>query len=292
MWLQSTILHVPSSWSMHYFPADSRPAHGYKCERAFMTTTTPPLILVSPSIEKKGVELGDLSTSLSDAYQRAVMGAGGLPLTMPCTTSRELVAECVRRCDGVLLPGGDDVHPELYAKSLPDELRKTVVVDDGERDLRELMVIDEVFRQRKPLLAICRGHQILNVALGGTLLVDIPTQHPQALNHRRQDLKREVVHEVQLQPDSLLARVTGRQTLGVNSTHHQAVDRVAEPLAVVGTSPDGIVEAMQLKADARHLLPYLVSVQFHPERLVDRYPEHMELFRSFTQACVLNRDEQ
>jgi putative glutamine amidotransferase len=253
--------------------------------------TKPPLILISPDVEKNGDRFGDMSISLSETYQQAIMGAGGIPVAMPATASRALVAECVRRCDGVLLTGGFDIAPALYTKALPARLRRTVRVtpDGGERDLRELMLIDEVFRQRKPLLAICRGHQMVNVALGGTLLADIGTQRPGALRHNRQDRKRDVVHEVRLTADSLLAKITGRRTLGVNSTHHQAVGRVAEPLRVTATSPDGIVEGMELRPELRRLLPFLVSVQFHPERLVDRYPEHRELFYSYTRAGVLGR---
>src|SRR5450756_137244 len=101
-----------------------------------------PLILISPGVEKRGV-------------------------------------------DGVLLTGGDDINPDLYADRLPPKVRKTVGVspDGGARDLRELMLLDEVFRQRKPLLAICRGHQLLNISLGGTLIADIPSQLPEAMNH-------------------------------------------------------------------------------------------------------------
>lgn len=128
----------------------------------------PPLILISPSIEAKGVEFHDLSISLSEAYPRAIADAGGIPLTMPVGQSRELIAECVRRSDGVLITGGDDIEPSLYKNHVPENLRQTVdtTPDGGERDLRELILIDEVFRQHKPLLAICRGHQLLNIALG------------------------------------------------------------------------------------------------------------------------------
>ena len=210
---------------------------------------------------------------------------------MPVGKSRELIAECVRRCDGIVLTGGDDIEPRLYGNGLPAGLRRTVGTspDGGERDLRELILIDEVFRQRKPLLAICRGHQLLNVALGGTLIADIPAQIPNAINHRRMDRRSEKAHEVRLTPGSLLSKITGGRTLGVNSTHHQAVGRVAEPLQVTATSGDGIVESMELKREAAPLLPLLLSVQFHPERLVDRYPEHRAIFRVFTQACVLHR---
>src|SRR5579859_1756242 len=156
--------------------------------------TRPPLIWISPDIEPKGREHNDFSISLSNQYQQALMAAGGLPLTMPATTSPELIAECVRRCEGVMLTGGEDVEPGLYDSRLPAGLRRTVEVtpDGGQRDYRELVLIDEVFRQRKPLLAICRGHQILNVALGGTLVADIGRQRPGALNHRRTDRRSEV----------------------------------------------------------------------------------------------------
>ena len=161
--------------------------------------------------------------------------------------------------------------------------------DGGARDLREVMLVDEVFRQHKPLLAICRGHQLLNVALGGTLVVDVMSQLRGAINHRRPDKKNEVVHDVCLTEDSLLAKITGRRTLGVNSTHHQAVDCAAEPLMVTGRSADGVVEVMQLKREVAELLPFLLSVQFHAERLVDRYPAHRAIFKAFARACAANR---
>lgn len=250
-----------------------------------------PLILISPNTVVVGDEFGDTSISLSETYQRAIMTAGGLPLALPGLASRELVAECVRRCDGVLFTGGDDVNPKLYAERLSPRLRRTVTIEPGERDLRELMLIDEVFRQRKPVFGICRGHQIMNVALGGTLVVDIRSQVPGALNHRQMKKKGEVVHEARLTRDSLLAKIVSKQILGVNSTHHQAVGRVAKPLRVTAASGDGIVEALELKPEEAHLLPYFMTVQFHPERLAPRYPEHQKLFNSFTRACVLNRDK-
>ncbi len=256
--------------------------------------TRPPLILVSPNIEKKGDEFGDLSTSLSETYQMALMGAGAIPVAMPATASRRAIAECVWHADGILLTGGEDVDPGLYAKRISPKLQRTVTLtpDGGARDLREVMLVNEVFRQRKPLLAICRGHQVLNVALGGTLIVDIRSQLKGALNHRRQDKRSEVVHEVELTPNALLAKITGQRTMGVNSTHHQAVERPADALQVVGRSRDGVVECMQLKPEAARWLPFLVSVQFHPERLTDRYREHRAIFRAFAKASVLNRDKK
>ena len=245
---------------------------------------TDPLILISGSTDRRGVEFNDHSLSLSMNYPLAVQAGGGLPWLLPCVPDRDFVAESVRRCDGVMLTGGDDMAPELYAEKISPRLRQTVHLVAPERDLFELMLIDEVFRQRKPLLAICRGHQVLNVALGGTLIVDIPTQVPGALNHGRTDLKDKIVHDVKLAADSLLASAAARKNLGVNSSHHQAVEKVAKLLRPVAVSIDGIIEGLELNPENRRLLPYLLAVQFHPERLYARHGEHLDLFKGFANA--------
>ena len=245
-----------------------------------------PLILISASTEKRGVEFEDLSMSLSMNYPLAIQAAGAVPWIAPCLPDREFVAESVRRCGGVMLTGGDDVEPKLYATRLDPQLRKTVHAAAPERDLFELMLIEEIFRQRKPLLAICRGHQILNVALGGNLVVDISSQVRGALNHSRTDRKDKIVHDVQVEEGSLLAKATATRVLGVNSSHHQAVGKIAKPLRATAASIDGIIEGLELEPAARHLLPFLLAVQFHPERLFARHKPHLELFRSFVAVCA------
>jgi len=251
----------------------------------------PPLILVAPSIERRGVEFHDLSVSLSVKYDFSVTQAGGIPVTVPTITDRALLAEAVRRADVVLLTGGDDINPGLYANNLPRAVRKTVEMtpDGGGRDWRELVLIEEVFRQRKPLLAICRGHQMLNIALGGKLIADIRRQAPGALNHQRMDKAGEIVHEAQLTAGSLLAKITGRLVLGVNSSHHQAVLEPAEPLTAVARTRDGIVEAMEWKPEAARRMPFLLGVQFHPERLTEKHAEHRAIFSRFVEACKRKR---
>ena len=251
-----------------------------------------PLILVTPSTEKRGVEFYDYSISLSQTYLDAISLAGGLPVTAPAATDEELVRGLVARCDGVMLTGGDDIQPELYAKDLAPELRATVKDVDPVRDMLETLVIKEAIAQRKPLLAICRGHQILNVTLGGTLIVDIPSQVETDLNHSQLKNKDRVVHEVKLEAESLLAGNLGKQVVEVNSSHHQAVDRVAAPLRVTGRSVDGIIEVMELQPKDAGMLPYLLAVQFHPERLVRGYPAYLELFRGFVKACAMNQPER
>lgn len=251
-----------------------------------------PLILVTPSTEEKGVEFYDYSISLSETYLDCISDAGGLPVVLPCSPSPKLVAEFVRRCDGVMITGGDDIQPELYWPDVPAKLRKTVGRNDSVRDLLETLVVKEAFSQQKPLLAICRGHQILNITLGGTLIVDIPTQVQTSINHSRLKQKDRAVHQVFLEENSLIHRVFGRGVIEVNSSHHQAVDKVAKPLRVTGQAPDGVIEALELRPEDAGLMPYLLGVQFHPERLTRGYPEFGELFRSFTGACAMHRAEE
>jgi putative glutamine amidotransferase len=243
-----------------------------------------PLILVTPCQQAAGTEFADASISLSNRYTQAINDAGGTPLVLPVTATREQVAELVRRADGVLLTGGEDIELKHYAPDTPPELAARLGEVEPERDVLEFTLVDEVFRQRKPLLCICRGHQMLNVALGGTLIVDLPTQRPDALPHKQVERKFELVHDVALAPDSQLAGILGTTQTGANSTHHQAIARVAEPLRVTGTTSDGVVETMELKDPSR--LPFLQSVQFHPERLYDRHPHFAQLFRAFIRAAA------
>jgi len=242
-----------------------------------------PVVLISPSTQKNGAEFGDLSLSLSECYTNAILAAGALPCIMPPTTSRQVIAELVSRCDGVLLTGGDDIQPGLYCDALPPELAKTVGDVDRPRDVWELELINETFQQRKPYLGICRGHQLLNVSLGGTLIVDIATQVPNALNHRQFDKKAEPVHNAAMTPGSLLANLIGAAEVGVNSTHHQAVGTVAKALQATAITADGVIEAVELKDPSQ--LPFLLAVQFHPERLFDRFEAFLRIFTGFTQAC-------
>ena len=245
------------------------------------------MILVSPSIEKRGVEFHDLSASLSVRYNHAILLAGGVPVTAPTPTDRATLAEAVRRTDGVMLTGGDDINPDLYEKNLPRKILKTVeqTPDGGARDLREMVLIEEIFRQHKPLLAICRGHQMLQVAFGGRLIADIGQQLPGALNHRRMDKPLDLVHEAALTPGSLVSKICKALVLGVNSTHHQAVLEPAEPFTATACSCDGIVEAMELKPELAATLPFLLSVQFHPERLVQKHKRYRAIFEKFVSAC-------
>ncbi len=247
----------------------------------------PPIILVSTDVEDKGREFGDYALSLSFRYEQALFNAGAIPWVLPLTNDPRVIEEILARCDGVMLTGGEDLAPDIYDPHMPLELKQKarLTPDGGRRDHRELLVVRQALRMDKPLLAICRGHQVLNVALGGTLIPDLPTCHNGTINHRQMDKRCEVVHDVQLTPGSLLAKITGGLKAGVNSTHHQSVGRVAPGLRATALSPDGMVEALEWEPALAAKAPFLLGVQFHPERLEDRYPEHRAIFRGFASAA-------
>jgi putative glutamine amidotransferase len=245
-----------------------------------------PLILIAGGTDPEGPEFKDPSLTLSGRYTEAVLLHGGLPLTLAPVPSARAIAESVRRCDAVVLSGGDDLQTSLYAgDALAPEVAALAGRPDAERDLAETLLIQEVFHQRKPLLAICRGHQMLNVAFGGTLFVDLPSQRPAGLKHRRFDIPDEPAHAVELASGSIIRRLLRRATVEVNSTHHQAVDRLASLFRPTATSSDGIVEAFELAREHAGALPWLLSVQFHPERLCQRQPEFGRIFSALARAA-------
>src|SRR3989339_56202 len=168
-------------------------------------------------------------------------------------------------CDGLLLTGGPDVHPERYGKGW-DTLRCEI---DSRRDTLEFMLIKKAMEKKIPILGICRGEKKLNVALGGTLIVDIPKDYDTMVVHRCGNPDT-CFHEIKVLDGSLLHKLTGTSIAKVNSNHHQAVDKIAEELIVTARSRDGLIEAYEwAKPDGK---PFMMAVQWHPERLDDNSP--------------------
>ena len=244
-----------------------------------------PTILVSTSNEQRGVEFRDWSTSLSHYYNRAVIDGGGLPWLAPVLPERRVVVEMVKRVNGVMLSGGDDLQPELYDSNLPKPIKAKAGGIDPQRDLFELLLIEETLKQRKPLLAICRGPQVLNVALGGGMVTDIPSECPKALNHQRKSEAHKLVQTVELAKGSLIRRIFRKDKLRINSAHHQAVGKLAPMLRATAWTKDGIIEAVELKSNEAKTSPFLLGVQFHPERLYEKHSEHLKVFKAFTKGC-------
>jgi putative glutamine amidotransferase len=210
---------------------------------------------------------------LNEAYVAAVRAAGLVPLVLPPVTERE-VAEILGAVAGVVLTGGEDVDPGIYGADAAPQTETA----HAARDACELAVARLAHERRVPTLAICRGIQVANVAFGGTLVQDIETECPTALAHERSNQRNERVHEVQVDPASALAQALGTERLTVNSSHHQALARVADGLRVTSRAPDQIIEGAEWVADDW----WMLGVQWHPEELT-RTPESWDraLFGAF-----------
>ncbi len=204
-----------------------------------------------------------------DDYVKAVWEAGGLALVLP-VVPEEASASLVELVDGLLLTGGGDVDPALYGHERT-ELLKDV---DPRRDVIESALVRESIDRHRPLLAVCRGVQMLNVALGGSLIPDLPSAG--WASHNQDAPSADPHHAVSIDPDSRIARALGRTSVAVNSFHHQAVRTEAPSLKVVARAPDGLVEAVEFVDSSR----WVVGVQWHPEMMVPNHPAQSELFRA------------
>jgi len=214
---------------------------------------------------------------LNRAYSHALWAAGAAPVILPNLDDEETAVAYLARLDGLLVSGGYDVCPARYGEAT---LNATVQVDEL-RDRAELPLIRAAVERGVPLLAICRGIQSLNVALGGTLYQDIPAQIATPLRHRQSEPRHQPTHTIALQSDSRLAAIIGDTRMEVNTFHHQALKDVAAGLAVVARAEDGVIEAVENPA-AR----FLLGVQFHPEDLVGVCEKSRRLFRAFVEAAA------
>lgn len=214
---------------------------------------------------------------LLKVYIQAVMRAGGAPLLIPSEISEEAQREIYERLDALLFSGGGDISPETYGGEAHPKISRV----DSPRDALETAMIRWAVEEGKPIFGICRGIQAINVALGGALYEDIASQKPDALKHDYYpDFPRDkLAHDVRIEPHSLLARIVNAEILQVNSLHHQAIRRLAEPLRPIAYAPDGIIEAVELPEH-----PFALGVQWHPEWLQNQ-PPMRALFRAFVEAA-------
>jgi len=214
---------------------------------------------------------------LYTSYTSMIREAGGLPLILTPGPTTEVEA-LLDRLDGLLLPGGGDIDPLCYGGTP----HQAVYGVEQLRDEFELALVLSAAQRRLPTLAICRGMQIANVALGGTLIEDIKSADPEALEHRRHGQQAtEPQHTVELDPDSTTARALAKDTVEANTIHHQALRDVAEQLRVAGRAPDGIIEAVE-PTDASWPM---WGVQWHPEWLGRDDEPSLGLFRAFVAAA-------
>jgi putative glutamine amidotransferase len=223
--------------------------------------------------------LGRLATAVPDSYLRALLKAEGIPLIIPVVQPRRVLETLFGMIDGLLLIGGPDLDPVHFHQSPAPGLRRVTPA----RDVVELQVTRWALDAGLPILAICRGVQVLNVAAGGTLWQDIATQIPKAAKHDYhpnfpEDYR---AHTIKALTGSRLASILGEENIEVNSLHHQALDRVGQGLYATAFAPDGIIEAVEgVEAD------WVVGVQWHPEWLIESDHRMHALFETFCNVCA------
>ena len=229
-------------------------------------STAPAVVVTAPRRLVDGRERVTLNT----AYVKALESAGLVPLAIPTMLAAERAAAALAAVQGLVLTGGEDVAPARYGATPHPRLGDV----DPVRDAAELALIAAARARRLPVLAICRGIQILNVALGGTLYQDLDSERPGSVVHT-DEMSR---HAVRVEPGSLLERTLGARSASVNSRHHQAIRDLAPALKAVAWAEDGVIEAAE-PADAA--APWTVAVQWHPEDLTER-----ALFEGFARAVA------
>ena len=223
---------------------------------------------------------GDTSrVRLTAAYVTALERAGLIPLIVPPLSSAAAAASVLNSVAGLVLTGGEDVDPARYGEKRHEKVRSVNVA----RDATEAALIEEARDRGMPVLAICRGIQILNVALGGTLVQDIPSQCQTRIDHDDEGARTTRTHDVDIEPDSLIARAVGAEHVSVNSFHHQSVKRVAEGMRVTARSPDGVIEGIE----STNKDWWVMGIQWHPEEMTDSAePWDRGLFKAFAQQLA------
>ncbi len=214
---------------------------------------------------------------LNSSYIEAITEAGGIPLPIPVTDDPGRALDYIDMLDGLLLPGGEDVTPYLFGEEPVPQV--TYVMENTDR--MELEVLRLAMERHLPVFGICRGIQLLAVAMGGKLYQDLPSQLPGGIAHKQSTAVRsQLSHTAAVEPGSLMERLLGKEPLRINSFHHQAVREVPAGFRATATAPDGVIEAME-NADGT-----MFAVQWHPELLVERYPRFRPLFSHLVEQAL------
>ncbi len=209
-------------------------------------------------------------------YLEGLQQAGGIPVIFPFSSSEEELTRLFSLCDGLVFTGGHDVSPEMYHQAPIPQLQTLC----PKRDFMETFLLKKAVEEDMPVLGICRGIQLINAVLGGTLYQDLPLQHPSPVNHRQSAPYDLPAHEVTLLRDSPLAHCLGTCSIHVNSCHHQAIHTLAPDLACMGTAPDGLIEAVYMPSRR-----FLWGVQWHPEFSFRSDENSRKIFRALVAAA-------
>ena len=228
-----------------------------------------PVIGISSGISESG------TNTLHSTYVQAVVRAGGIPVIVPVLTDSSAVEAVISRLDGIVFSGGEDFDPALYGQEIIEDADVQV---NAVRDSSDLLYARSALRRGLPVLGICRGCQLMNVAAGGTLYQDLPTQMSSDINHRDRECPNVAVHQIVVERGGFLYKLFRTDTLGVNSLHHQAVRDLAPIYELSAVATDGVTEAFENKT--------VYAVQFHPEKLLAGGDDSwLKLFKSFLNRC-------
>jgi putative glutamine amidotransferase len=239
-----------------------------------------PLIGISPSPDETGMDHGHFRRyALSDTYTKSILAAGGIPVILPPHV--ESIDALLDSLDGIVFSGGGDIDSSYW----DEEPHAEAYGFDEERDAFELQAIPKVVARDMPMLGICRGIQTVNVALGGSIVQDIPDQLPGSLQHRQHrdgKMRDTTSHTVTIKEgENLLHKIVGDTALETNSFHHQAIKDVGEGLEVIATADDGVIEALW-----NPQMTFGLAVQWHPEMLASDHPDHAAIFEAFVKAAA------
>lgn len=232
-----------------------------------------PLIGLTPSHDTDNDDI-----KMRPTYLRALKAAGGIPVVMPLEASEEELEQLATDLDGFIFTGGPDVHPFVFG----EETHMHCGNVSEARDQMEIALLPHVMKRTKPILGICRGIQVLNIALGGNIWQDIPSMTDQIvpIAHTQPFSYHLPCHSVFLEEESQLKKIVEKSTLRVNSMHHQAVRNLAPGLTASAYSQDHLIEALEMPG-----YPFFIGVQWHPEYLWEKNEEAFRLFQTFVKAC-------
>ena len=236
------------------------------------TSNRRPSIALTPDLTNITAENPYPKAELKCAYSEAVLQAGGMPLIVPVTTDKTHIDAILERMAGVIITGGAfDIPPDMYGETARAGMGPTKPL----RSQFELALIRGALHRKLPILGICGGMQLINVAWGGTLVQDIATELPNARSHQQTHDRTQPQHPVEVRESTMLADAVGRGQLMVNSTHHQAIAKVGTGLTVSATASDGVIEAIETKADGQ----FVMGVQWHPEMLIETLPVQLSIYK-------------